>query len=47
VADVLFGDYPFTGKLSYTWPRSMEQVPLGSGEPLFPFGYGLATEDAE
>jgi beta-glucosidase len=49
VADVLFGDYPFTGKLSYTWPRSMEQVPLGSGsgEPLFPFGYGLTIEDAE
>jgi beta-glucosidase len=50
VADVLFGDYPFTGKLSYTWPRSMEQIPLGSGssEPLFPFGYGLTiTEGAE
>jgi beta-glucosidase len=49
VADVLFGDYPFTGKLSYTWPRSMDQVPLGSGEgePLFPFGYGLTTGDAE
>jgi beta-glucosidase len=49
VTDVLFGDYPFTGKLAYTWPRSMEQVPLGagSGEPLFPFGYGLTTGDAE
>jgi beta-glucosidase len=44
VADMLFGDYLFTGKLSYTWPRSMDQVPLsaiGSDEPLFPFGYGL------
>jgi beta-glucosidase len=44
IVDVLFGDYPFTGKLSYTWPRSMDQVPLdalGSDEPLFPFGYGL------
>jgi beta-glucosidase len=49
VADVLFGDYPFAGKLSYTWPRSMEQVPLGSssGEPLFPFGYGLTTGDVD
>ena len=49
VADVLFGDYPFTGKLSYTWPRSMDQIPLGagSGEPLFPFGYGLTTEGTE
>lgn len=47
VADVLFGDYPFTGKLSYTWPRSMDQVPLkalrASGEePQWAFGYGLS-----
>jgi beta-glucosidase len=49
VADVLFGDYPFTGKLPYTWPRSMDQLPFdfehletsGEGAPLFPFGYGL------
>jgi beta-glucosidase len=46
VADVLFGDQPFTGKLPYTWPRSMDQVPLSSeglkkSGPLFPFGYGL------
>ncbi len=47
VADVLFGLEPFTGTLSYTWPRSIEQVPIGSkpdaGEPLFPFGFGLTT----
>jgi beta-glucosidase len=48
VADVLFGTEPFTGRLPYTWPRSIEQVPLGalaeSGEePLFPFGYGLES----
>jgi beta-glucosidase len=49
VADVLFGDYLFTGKLPYTWPRSMDQLPFdfehletsGKGVPLFPFGYGL------
>jgi beta-glucosidase len=46
VADVLFGDYPFIGKLPFTWPRSVDQIPLGavkqSGEePLFPLGYGL------
>ena len=48
VADVLFGDYPFTGRLSYTWPRSMDQVPrsaLGSEDPLLPFGYGLDVDD--
>jgi len=51
IADVLFGDYPFTGKTSYTWPRSNEQLPIninnvtdktGCDAPLFPFGYGLA-----
>ncbi len=46
VADVLFGVEPFRGELPYTWPRSIDQVPLGSldasdAEPLFPFGYGL------
>lgn len=49
VADVLFGARPFRGKLPYTWPRSVNQLPfdfemLDPGEPLFPFGYGLATE---
>ncbi len=42
VADVLFGDYPFTGRLPYAWPRSMEQVPHREGdEALYPLGYGL------
>lgn len=49
VADVLFGDYPFTGRLPYTWPRAMDQIPFdfhhmeptGPEAPLFPFGYGL------
>ena len=38
VADVLFGDYKPTGKLSFTWPRSVGQ---GTGAPLFAYGYGL------
>jgi beta-glucosidase len=46
VADVLFGDHPPTGTLSFTWPRSMEQIPLNVGDPdydpLFPFGFGLS-----
>jgi beta-glucosidase len=50
VADVLFGDYPFTGRTPYTWPRSNGQLPInvnnsagltGCQAPLFPFGYGL------
>jgi beta-glucosidase len=47
VADAPFGAYPFTGKLPYTWPRSMSQIPMlteGVGAPLFPFGYGLDVE---
>ena len=49
VADVLFGDVEFVGKLPFTWPRSMEQIPIqasdfdGCDGPLFPFGYGLTT----
>jgi beta-glucosidase len=45
IADVLFGDYNFTGKLSHSWPRSMSQIPINYGDqnydPLFPYGFGL------
>jgi beta-glucosidase len=46
IADALFGDVPFTGKLSFTWPRSMAQVSQQEsieydGGPLFVYGYGL------
>ncbi len=46
VADVLFGDYRPTGKLSHSWPRSMAQIPINVGDarydPLFKYGYGLS-----
>ena len=46
VADVLFGDYKPTGKLSFTWPRSMAQIPINVGDktydPLFKYGFGLS-----
>ena len=42
IADVLFGDYKPTGKLSFAWPRSMDQYPHAKDtNPLFPYGYGL------
>lgn len=45
VADVLFGDYKPTGKLSFSWPRSMSQIPVNFGDqnydPLFRYGFGL------
>ena len=48
VADVLFGDQPFTGKSAYTWPLSVDQLPLdfttlSAEDVLFPYGYGLET----
>jgi beta-glucosidase len=48
VADVLFGDYAPTGKLPLSWPRSMSQIPINAGDPvydpLFPYGFGLGYE---
>lgn len=48
VTDVLFGDYGFSAKLSRTWFKSVDQLPMNTGdahyEPLFPFGFGLTTE---
>lgn len=46
VTDVLFGDAKPTGKLSFTWPRSMDQIPRGhdkepTKDALFPLGFGL------
>jgi beta-glucosidase len=45
VADVLFGTHKPTGKLPFSWPRSMAQIPINVGDaaydPLFPFGFGL------
>ncbi|CAN6439923.1 unnamed protein product [Victoria cruziana] len=47
MADVLFGDHGFTGKLPRTWFRSADQLPMNVGDkhydPLFPFGFGLTT----
>ncbi|KAH7666318.1 beta-glucosidase protein [Dioscorea alata] len=48
VADVLFGDYGFSGKLSRTWFKTADQLPMNVGDPhydpLFPFGFGLTTQ---
>jgi beta-glucosidase len=45
VADVLFGKEPFTGRLPYEWPATMEQVSAPNGHaPLFALSYGLTTD---
>jgi beta-glucosidase len=45
VAEVLFGDYGFKGKLGFSWPRAAEQIPINVGDPdydpLFEYGFGL------
>ncbi|BAB56084.2 putative exo-1,3-beta-glucanase [Oryza sativa Japonica Group] len=51
VADVLFGDYGFTGKLPRTWFKSVDQLPMNVGDlhydPLFPFGFGLTINSSQ
>ena len=49
ILDVIFGHWNPTGKLPFELPRSMEavkaqktDVPYDSGDPLFPFGFGLS-----
>ncbi|OZV69106.1 glycoside hydrolase family 3 protein [Winogradskyella aurantia] len=49
IAEVLFGDYDFKGKLPHSWPRSVEDFKGKYGpnfwdpsiSPLFKLGYGL------
>jgi beta-glucosidase len=46
VADVLFGDFKPTGKLSHSWPRDDMSFNIkccnGQYNPLFPLGFGLS-----
>ncbi|KAF2583710.1 hypothetical protein F2Q70_00035833 [Brassica cretica] len=45
MADVIFGDYDFEGKLPVSWFKRVEQLPLNADadlyDPLFPLGFGL------
>ena len=45
IAEVLFGDYEFKGKLGFSWPRDAGQIPINVGDPdynpLFEYGFGL------
>jgi beta-glucosidase len=45
VAEVLFGDHYPSGKLSFTWPRTMAQIPINVGDspydPLYAYDFGL------
>ncbi|MCA8897868.1 MAG: glycoside hydrolase family 3 C-terminal domain-containing protein [Hyphomonas sp.] len=51
LADLLFAaeGEEFTGRLSFSWPRDVDQYVLNAGDedyaPLFPFGFGLSLGD--
>ena len=47
VADILTGAHKPTGKLAFTWPKSVAQMPINkhtknAAEALYPFGFGLS-----
>jgi beta-glucosidase len=46
VADVLYGDATFTGRLSRSWPKDATPLPFNEDsfpyDPLFPYGFGLS-----
>jgi len=52
IAEVLFGDYNFKGKLPHSWPKSVEDFNGKFGpnfwdtsiKPLYKFGYGLSYD---
>ena len=53
IAEILFGDYNFTGKLPHSWPKSIEDYKGKYGlnfwdktiKPLYPLGYGLKYDN--
>lgn len=46
ITDVLYGNYNPTGKLSFSWPKNITQIPIdimdNNYDPLFEFGFGLS-----
>jgi beta-glucosidase len=52
IAAVLFGKTDFSGRLPFSWPVDLSQVPLSALKtseraPLWPFGFGLSYPDNE
>lgn len=45
IADILLGEYDFTGKLTYTWMKDMNDIPnkdtAMEDQILYPYGFGL------
>ncbi|XP_073037759.1 uncharacterized protein [Primulina eburnea] len=49
IADVIFGDHEFQGRLPVTWFKNVAQIPSNaedeSYDPLFPVGFGLTSKN--
>ena len=49
ISDILFGDFNPSAKLSFSWPKSMDQIPINFGDsnydPLYKFGHGLTFKE--
>lgn len=45
VAEVLYGDYEFKGKLPVTWPSSEDNLKPGDRSCLFPCGFGFTMTE--
>ncbi|XP_075503863.1 uncharacterized protein LOC142541139 [Primulina tabacum] len=49
IADVIFGDHEFQGRLPVTWFKNVTQIPSNaedeSYDPLFPVGFGLTSKN--
>lgn len=51
ISDVLPGDYNFSGKLPFSWPKDESQLPLNKNstdeneyDPLFEYNHGLKMD---
>jgi beta-glucosidase len=51
IPEVLYGNYEFTGKLAFSWPRNTSQEPINYGDanydPLFKYDFGLNAAGQE
>jgi beta-glucosidase len=51
IAEVLFGDYDFTGKLGFSWPGDVSHIGIQQDEPnyapRYPYGFGLRYKQAK
>lgn len=51
IANMLYGEHKFTGRLPISWPKNKKQLPItlnnqaDSNLPLFSYGYGLDIKD--